>query len=101
MARYSTQGRTGVERDGYSREIVVVPELEVPTRFAKAAAALGSALVAMGYSERDAMDVVARVGRDSMPQVRVVVLAQLAGASEVSTPISRRLPTSRSQPSRV
>jgi hypothetical protein len=86
VARYSTQGRTGVERDGHSREIVVVPELEVPTRFAKGAAALGSALVAMGYSERDSMDVVARVGRDSMPQVRVVVLEQLANGDEIATP---------------
>lgn len=86
VARYSTQGRTGVERDGYSREIVVVPELEVPTRFAKAAAALGSALVAIGYDERAAMEVVARVGRDSMPQVRVVVLEQLADREEMATP---------------
>jgi hypothetical protein len=86
VARYSTQARTGVERDGYSREILVVPELEVPTRFAKAAAALASALVGMGYTERHALDVVARVGRDSAPQVRVIVLEQLTCEPEVSTP---------------
>jgi hypothetical protein len=86
VSRYATQGRTGVERDGYSREIVVLPELEVPTRFAKAVAALASALMAMGYTERDALEVVARVGRDSMPQVRVLVLEQLIGAEPVSTP---------------
>ena len=86
ISRYATQGRTGVERDGYSREIVVVPELEVPTRFAKAAAALASALMAMGYDEGEALEVVARVGRDSMPQVRVRVLEQLIEAEPTSTP---------------
>ena len=86
VSRYATQGRTGVERDGYSREIVVVPELEVPTRFAKAASALVSALMAMGYTETGALDVIARVGRDSMPQVRVLVLAHLIGAVGMSTP---------------
>lgn len=85
VSRYATQGRTGVERDGYSREIVVVPELEVPTRFAKAAAALASALMAMGYTERAALDVVARVGRDSMPQVRVLVLEHLINAEPTAT----------------
>jgi len=65
VSRYATQGRTAVGRDGYSREIVVVPELEVPTRFAKAVAVLASALMAIGYAERDALEVVARVGRDS------------------------------------
>jgi hypothetical protein len=86
VSRYATQGRTGVERDGYSREIVVVPELEVPTRFAKAAAALASALMAMSYTERAALDVVARVGRDSMPQVRVLVLEHLIEAEPTATP---------------
>lgn len=85
VSRYATQGRTGVERDGYSREIVVVPELEVPTRFAKAVAALATALMAMGYTEEAALDVVARVGRDSMPQVRVLVLNKLLGVKPVAT----------------
>jgi hypothetical protein len=84
VSRYATQGRTGVERDGYSREIVVVPELEVPTRFAKAVASLAAALIAMGYTEGDAIEVVARVGRDSIPQVRVLVLEQI-GADPVPT----------------
>jgi hypothetical protein len=86
VSRYATQGRTGVERDGYSREILVLPELEVPARFAKAAAALLCGLVAIGYDEARALEVVARVGRDSMPQVRVAVLEQLAGGFPVSTP---------------
>jgi hypothetical protein len=86
VSRYATQGRTGVERDGYSRAIVVVPELEVPTRFAKAVAALASALMAIGYTERDALEVVARVGRDSMPQVRVLMLQQLVDAEPTATP---------------
>ena len=60
VSRYATQGRTGVERDGYTREVAVVPELEVPARFAKAVAALANALISIGYDERGALDVVAR-----------------------------------------
>jgi hypothetical protein len=85
VSRYATQGRTGVERDGYSREILVVPELEVLARFAKAVAALAGALMAIGYDERAALDVVARIGRDSMPQVRVLVLEQLSAGAEATT----------------
>lgn len=86
VSRYATQGRTGVERDGYTREILVVPELEVPARFAKAVAALAGALMAIGYDDRAALNVVARVGRDSIPQVRVRVLEQLSAGAEASTP---------------
>jgi hypothetical protein len=85
VSRYATQGRTGVERDGYSREILVVPELEVPARFAKAIAALAGALMAIGYEEPAALDVVARIGRDSMPQVRVLVPEQLSAGAETTT----------------
>jgi hypothetical protein len=85
VSRYATQGRTGVERDGYSREIVVVPELEVPTRFAKAVASLASALMSMGYTEAAALETVARVGRDSIPPVRVLVLGQLIDVETVTT----------------
>jgi hypothetical protein len=85
VSRYATQGRTGIERDGYTREILVVPELEVPARFAKAVAALANALMAIGYDEPGALQVVARVGRDSMPQVRVGVLGQLVGEDPAST----------------
>jgi hypothetical protein len=86
ISRYATQGRTGVERDGYSREIVVLPELEVPTRFAKALAALVSALIAMGYTVAEALEVAARVGRDSIPPVRAVVLGHMAGVDKATTP---------------
>jgi hypothetical protein len=86
VSRYATQGRTGVERDGYSKEILVVPELEVPARFAKAIAALADALMAIGYDDRAALDVVPRIGRDSMPQVRVLVLEQLSAGAEAPTP---------------
>jgi hypothetical protein len=86
VSQYATQGRTGVERDGYSKEILVVPELEVPARFAKAIAALAGALMAIGYDEPAALDVVARIGRDSMPQVRVLVLEQLSAGAEATTP---------------
>ena len=41
--------------------------------------------MAMGYDERAALNVVARVGRDSMPQVRVLVLEQLIDAEPTAT----------------
>jgi hypothetical protein len=85
VSRYATQGRTGVERDGYTHEVLVIPELEVPTRFAKAIASLASALLAMGYTEAAALEVVARVGRDSIPPIRVLILGQLIGAEMVTT----------------
>jgi hypothetical protein len=41
--------------------------------------------MAIGYDEPGALQVVARVGRDSMPQVRVGVLGQLVGEDPAST----------------
>jgi predicted transcriptional regulator len=42
--------------------------------------------MSIGYDQRAALDVVARVGRDSMPQVRVAVLEQLSAGAEATTP---------------
>jgi hypothetical protein len=42
--------------------------------------------MAIGYDEPAALDVVARIGRDSMPQVRVLVLEQLSAGAEATTP---------------
>jgi hypothetical protein len=98
LADYVTKARTDVARDGYgAREIIALPEYEGPARFAKAVASIGQALMVMGYEEAEALEVIARLSRDSVPPLRVSVLEWLAGrgvvkTSEVATALD--LPTS-------
>jgi hypothetical protein len=77
VADLVTHARTGVYRDGYSREIDDVPELESPARLAKQMCCLEVALEVLGHDEESALAIVRRVGADSVPPTRVSVLRHL------------------------
>jgi hypothetical protein len=82
-----TRARSGVARDGYSRELLYLPEPEAPTRLAKQLAQLGAASLAIGLDEAETWRLIRNVGWDSVPAVRCGVIDCLAGQSE-AVPLS-------------
>lgn len=87
MTDIITRARSGVARDGYSRELLYLPEPEAPTRLAKQLAQLGAALLAMGVSEAETWRLLRKAGWDSVPAVRCAVLECLSrrGKDEPAT----------------
>jgi hypothetical protein len=78
LADIVTRARSGVARDGYSRDMLYLPEPEAPTRLAKQLAQLHAALLAIGAGHEEAWRVTRKVGWDSVPAVRCTVLDCLA-----------------------
>ncbi len=80
VADFVTRARSGVERDGYKRELQYAPEPEAPTRFAKVLLSLASG-IALAYdspeiTERE-LGLVLRVALDCLPLIRHRVIAAL------------------------
>lgn len=74
------RARSAVERDGYSREIELVPGAEAPARLAIVLDRLLAGLDAVGVSRVDAWAVVQKAALDSVPALRLAVLYTLADA---------------------
>jgi hypothetical protein len=74
-----TRARSGVPRDGYSRDLLYLPEPEAPTRLAKQLAQLAAALIAIGVGAAETWALIRTTGWDSVPAVRCAVLDCLAG----------------------
>lgn len=77
LTEFAVRARTHVPRNGYTREIVYVPEAEAATRMAQQLAQLarGSALLAgRGEVSEDDFQLARRVGLDSIPANRRRVL---------------------------
>jgi hypothetical protein len=87
QADFTARARTAVARDGYTREVVALPELEAPMRLAKQLASLWSGLRLIGYTEEEASAMVVRLAGDSIPPIRRVCLEYLqrAGRSKTTT----------------
>jgi hypothetical protein len=77
-----TRARSGVARDGYSRDLLYLPEPEAPTRLAKQLAQLGAAGLAIGLDEAETWRLIRKVGWDSVPAVRCAVIDSLARQNE-------------------
>ena len=77
--------RSTVERDSYSREILLVPQSEAPARLALVLLRLLNGLLAIGVTECEAWRLVTKVALDSMPQLRRDVLNALQEVSSVAT----------------
>jgi hypothetical protein len=80
-----TRARSGIARDGYTRELLYQPEPEAPTRLAKQLAQLAAAMLLIGVDEAETWRVVRKAGWDSVPAVRCAVVAVLARNTEPST----------------
>lgn len=80
-----TRARSGVPRDGYSRELLYLPEPEAPTRLVKQLAQLAAAALVMGVGEAEAWRLIRKTGWDSVPAVRCAVIDCLARKEEPTT----------------
>lgn len=79
LATYTARARTGVERDGYSHELVVMPQAEGPARLVLGLRHLYGGLEAIGADETTRWAVVARVARDCVPAIRNKLISDLVG----------------------
>jgi hypothetical protein len=85
LADIVTHARSGVARDGYSRELLYLPQPEAPTRLAKQIAQIGAGLLAIGVDKGETWRQMRKLGWDSVPSVRCSVLHSLAGHTDPIT----------------
>jgi hypothetical protein len=84
--------RSAVERDGYSREIELIPDAEAPTRLIVVLSQLLAGLDAIAVDRDEAWRVVTKAALDSIPATRLAVMQTLAETDTLDTPaIATRL----------
>lgn len=76
-ANVTTLARTGVEID-YRGDVIDAHAPEMPTRFAKQLTQIMRGAIGIGMTQPDALQLVLRCARDSMPQIRLAVLRDIA-----------------------
>jgi hypothetical protein len=76
-ANLTTLARTGVETD-YRGDVIDAHAPEMPTRLAKQLAQLMRGAVAIGIGPQEALQLALRCARDSLPQLRLAVLCDVA-----------------------
>lgn len=79
-AEFAVRARTAVERDGYTRTVVTLPEYEHSTRLAKQLAQLRAGILAVGADDQTAWRIVTKAGLDSIPRLRWRILETLRNA---------------------
>jgi hypothetical protein len=77
LADFVVRACTAVERDGYSREVEVMPQAEAPGRLVGALGAFLAGLEAVGATSDTAWRVVTKAGWDCVPDVRRRLLLAL------------------------
>lgn len=83
LAAFCVRARSGVVRDGHTREIELIPETELPTRLAKQLSTLYSALTLIdNASSKDNFALIAKIGMDSLPKKRKQVIDKLIKADD-------------------
>jgi hypothetical protein len=85
LATLVVRCRSAVERDGYSREIELVPTAEAPTRLIVVLSRLLAGLDAIGLDRRASWPVVRKVALDSIPELRRRILTALNEGGESLT----------------
>ncbi len=88
LATLTVRCRSAVERDGYSREVELIPEPEAPTRLVIVLDRLLAGLDAIGVERQAAWHVVTKAALDSIPAIRRSILEALLGLDEpTETPV--------------
>ncbi|WP_373234862.1 DUF3854 domain-containing protein [Mycobacterium marinum] len=82
LASFTARARTAVERDGYSGELLVLPQPEGPARVIKALRRVYGALGAIGADDDDRWQVLTRIAVDCVPAVRTPVMRELLANPE-------------------
>lgn len=87
LAVLIVKSRSAVERDGYTREIELIPEPEAPARLAIVLSQLLDGLLTIGAAPDTAWHVVETTAFDSIPKLRRKAMSILvtANGSELST----------------
>jgi DNA-binding transcriptional ArsR family regulator len=76
------RARSGQFRDGYTREVEVIPGAESPARLVKALERLYSGMRTIDVDETTAWRITCRVAMDSMPRLRRELIRTLAGVPD-------------------
>lgn len=79
LASFTARARTGVERDGYTRDLLYLPQIEGPGRLVTAYARMLGALGAVGCDPATAWAVLAKVALDCIPATRARFARELLG----------------------
>jgi DNA-binding transcriptional ArsR family regulator len=82
LATLAVRCRSAVERDGYSREIVRIPDAEAPGRLALVLRRILDGLAVIGADEATAWGIVTKVALDSMESTRRAALEYLLAKPE-------------------
>jgi hypothetical protein len=85
LSTFVVRARSAVERDGYSREIELVPSPEAPTRLVIVLDRLLAGLNAIGCERDHALRIVTKAALDSIPALRLAVLDTLYAENVLDT----------------
>ena len=77
LATFTARARTGVERDGYSHDVLYLPQVEGPGRLVTAYARMLAALEAIGCDPATCWDTLARIALDCAPPGRITLARNL------------------------
>ncbi len=80
LSDFAVLCRSSVERDSFtpSKEIVLIPGAEFPTRMVKVLAQLFAGLLTVGVARERAWELVRKVALDCMPRIRRLIIGHLA-----------------------
>lgn len=70
LATAASLCRSAVERDGYHRDIVNIPDRESPARIAKALTQLLIGMLTIGVGRAEGWQIIGKIAIDSMPKLR-------------------------------
>jgi hypothetical protein len=99
LAEYTARARTAVARDGYTKEIRYLPQVEGPGRLVKAYARMLGALRSIGCTDAETWATLVRIAVDSAPAFRTRIIQELvareapAKTSEVARAVEAATPT--------
>ncbi len=77
LATFTARARTGVDRDGYTREVTHLPQVEGVGRLVTAYARLLGGLEAIGCDEDTTWTILARIAADCLPAIRARIIPVL------------------------
>jgi Domain of unknown function (DUF3854) len=83
LASFAATARTVVERDGYTGELLVMPQPEGPARLIKAMRRIYGALGALGVDDDTRWGLMVRIALDCAPALRVPIMRQLVGSTDL------------------
>lgn len=85
LAALAARARSAVERDGYTREITLIPASEAPARIALVLRRLLDGLTGIGTPREIAWHLIAKLALDCLPDVRRKVLVDVVTLGATTT----------------